>query len=265
MSDRRVSLRDVQRHLLEALRTLDDLCHQHELTYWLDGGTLLGAIRHKGFIPWDDDIDLCLPRKHFAHLRGIAQDLPDTVEYRSGREAGFAVNAKIIVPGLKGVPRGMPDKVQNARLPVGVDIIAVDPAARGLRTRRTVSRLGRALASRYAARERSEAADNAATRTAWRLLDRTPPGQVHLLQDWLVKAHSLADPDLLQYGIDTAMPDTVFPLPAVLPTRPVTFEGLNLPGPADPHEYLRIYYGDDYMTPPALRQSPHAGTFWHTG
>jgi lipopolysaccharide cholinephosphotransferase len=265
MSDCSVSLRDVQADLLEALRTFDDLCRQHGLTYWLDGGTLLGAVRHKGFIPWDDDVDVCLPREQFTALRDAARDLPDSVEFRSGREAGFAVNAKVIVIGLSGVPHGLPDEAQNACLPVGIDILAVDPTLRGVRTRQYVSRLGRALASRYAAGQRSQAADTALSRAAWRLMDRTPPGQVHFLQDCLVKAHSFADPELLQYGIDTAMPDTVFPLRTVLPTRPLTFQGLDLLGPADPHEYLRIYYGADYMTPPSVQRSPHASAFWYTG
>ena len=48
---------------VEILKDIDKFCQEHNITYFLIAGTLLGAVRHKGFIPWDDDIDVCMPRK----------------------------------------------------------------------------------------------------------------------------------------------------------------------------------------------------------
>ena len=58
-------LRDIQLADLKILKEIDRVCKEHELKYWIDFGTLLGAVRHKGFIPWDDDIDICMVRKDY--------------------------------------------------------------------------------------------------------------------------------------------------------------------------------------------------------
>ena len=58
-------LRDVQLIELEILLKFDHICKKYNLKYQLMSGTLLGAIRHKGFIPWDDDIDVCMLRKDY--------------------------------------------------------------------------------------------------------------------------------------------------------------------------------------------------------
>lgn len=61
-------VRDIQLANLALLKELDYVCKQNSLTYWLDGGTLLGAVRHKGFIPWDDDIDTAMFRADYEKI-----------------------------------------------------------------------------------------------------------------------------------------------------------------------------------------------------
>lgn len=59
---------------MELLNKLLEVCKKHDLRIWAEGGTLLGAVREHGFIPWDDDIDMAMPREDFNRLRELAND-----------------------------------------------------------------------------------------------------------------------------------------------------------------------------------------------
>ena len=69
---------EVQSKLLDMLVWFDRFCWENGLRYYALGGTLLGAVRHKGFVPWDDDIDLAMPREDYDKLHKIKKkELPD--------------------------------------------------------------------------------------------------------------------------------------------------------------------------------------------
>ena len=58
-------LRSLQLTQLEMLKKVDRICREHDIPYSLYAGTLLGAVRHQGFIPWDDDLDICMSRENY--------------------------------------------------------------------------------------------------------------------------------------------------------------------------------------------------------
>ena len=68
------SLRKLQKGDTLLLQIFDCVCRKYDLPYWLDSGTCLGAIRHQGFIPWDDDMDLCMLRDDYERARPILRD-----------------------------------------------------------------------------------------------------------------------------------------------------------------------------------------------
>lgn len=74
-------LRKWQMKLLEILVYFRDFCESHQLRFYLAWGTLIGAVRHKGFIPWDDDIDVQMPREDFEKLIAIWNNEADVSKF----------------------------------------------------------------------------------------------------------------------------------------------------------------------------------------
>ena len=70
-------LRQAQICMLNIMVEVDKICRKNNIPYWLDSGTLIGAVRHGRFIPWDDDIDICILEKDYKRLReALIKELP---------------------------------------------------------------------------------------------------------------------------------------------------------------------------------------------
>lgn len=69
----RIALEEKKAAMVNMLKAFAECCEQNGIRYWLDGGTLIGAARHKGFIPWDDDIDVMNPRGDVKKLKTLTK------------------------------------------------------------------------------------------------------------------------------------------------------------------------------------------------
>ena len=106
---------------LEVLHEIDRICKKHNITYFADWGTLLGAVRHKGFIPWDDDIDIGMLRDDYEKVLKIYRE-KYTDKYVvldiDSQETFPFYNAEIARIGTKNIPYVFKD----AKVPMGIDI-----------------------------------------------------------------------------------------------------------------------------------------------
>ena len=121
------TLRQVQLVQLEMAKEIKRVCDTLKIDYWLDGGTLLGAIRHKGFIPWDDDLDVAMKRDDYERfLREAPGQLSPAYElltWEKDRYYGLPF-AKIQKKGTLFVEETLPKKSQNNG--IFVDIMPYD-------------------------------------------------------------------------------------------------------------------------------------------
>ena len=74
-------LRHLQLVMLDIIRDIDAFCLQYGIEYYLLGGSALGAIRHEGFIPWDDDLDICMSAENYKRFVKIAKEKLDQDKY----------------------------------------------------------------------------------------------------------------------------------------------------------------------------------------
>ncbi|HFI0816809.1 TPA: phosphorylcholine transferase LicD, partial [Streptococcus suis] len=92
---RKLKMNSLHKVDIEIVKEVIDVCKKYDLTYYALGGTMLGAIRHKGFIPWDDDIDLGMPRKDYEKFLKVAprhlSDKLKVVNYKNTPEYHYYI------------------------------------------------------------------------------------------------------------------------------------------------------------------------------
>lgn len=119
-------LKKLQAVLTDILAVVDKFCKEHDIPYSVYGGTMIGAVRHKGFIPWDDDIDICMERGVYERFLRLWRENPIDGYYIAGDdEVGCLINhTKILKCGT--VLSNKADLEKPIPHEIWVDVFAID-------------------------------------------------------------------------------------------------------------------------------------------
>ena len=121
-------IRDLQMALLEILKTVDAICKKHNIQYSLASGTALGAVRHSGFIPWDDDLDIMFLRSEYDRFLEVAvEELKDT-DYVLQREFSekWPMSYSKIRKNNTAYIEGYKPKIPDIHQGIFIDLFPVD-------------------------------------------------------------------------------------------------------------------------------------------
>lgn len=123
-NSKELSIEDIHESLRQMLKKINKICEENGITYFLSGGTAIGAIREKGFIPWDDDLDIMLPRNDYEKLiRLLEKENGEEFKAYSLHDASWNRPYSCLVDERT---YGKHELVDYSHLGVTVDILPID-------------------------------------------------------------------------------------------------------------------------------------------
>jgi len=240
------TLRKAQMIMLQILITFDAICKKNNIPYWLSGGTLLGAKRHKGFIPWDDDLDVEVLQSDYQRLLSVLErELPSDMRLQTKKtDKNYIFEFAKIRDTKSYFAEDQNEKHHFRYNGIFIDIFPVE-ACLSLCLKHKFDR----IRIRYTNRKFSKNFFGRCFNTAigallplYYLYKYTARFLCKLLK---IKRYSLS-PGIFFYN--TRNIDKVFPL------KTIEFEGHRFNCPYDTDAYLKSLYGEEYMIAPPFEE-----------
>jgi len=267
---------EMKKVLMRMYQDVADVCAEHNLTIMLCGGSCLGAIRHHGFIPWDDDLDLCMPRGDYEKFKILLLQnvLVDGYEYLfpSPNKDSLCMFMKIYKKGTRCVEIG--SEYTNFPKGLSLDIFPLEGVSTDRLKRKftgVCANLLRLCANMVyeASYPVSETTRQMTTMSGWggvmvkvrRVLGKMMSLIEHRCwvnwYDNLVSNPTIGNLLSIPTGRKLYEGETL-PAEIFLPTRKAWFEGVEVEVPGRAEDYLKNLYGVNYMQlPPVEKRERH--------
>lgn len=264
------TLHHVQCLELMILKDFIKVCTEHNLTYFAYAGTGLGALRHKGFIPWDDDIDVCLPAAdHDKVLRIFEEQYSDKYEViNAQKNPQYPLpTSRIMIKGTQFCEEALRDLPLD--LGIFLDVYSLDTVSEGEKAFRKQARrawfwshlrllklIPRPFIVFHGWKGRLI---KAATYTVGTLVSLLPISLERCVAKEMQVRRMHADKPWkrVAYMCDTLPYDSSWTYDEVFPLQQLEFEGMKVNFPANLHEHLTKFYGDYMQLPPVEQRKNH--------
>lgn len=256
-----LSLNEIKQTEFELLKIFDTFCRENNIRYFLSNGTLLGAVKYKGFIPWDDDVDVLVPREDYDRLIAMFQDSDKVCLMSVEREPRYLYPfAKLCDTTTVKDETSLDNGVT---LGLNIDVFPLDAWDDDIKNAKREAREIKANISRLSlAKLRRPNAPGAVKRLAQAVLmvGCKLGGSRKFLKTIVdlanrkdqVESRYLGCKAWCIYGEREIIPAEVF-----ASTVEVEFEGQAFPAPIGYDTYLRSLYGDYEQDPPPEKQKTH--------
>ena len=227
---RNEDLRIMQLCNAELLHIFDKLCTKYNLRYWLDSGTLLGAIRHRGFIPWDDDLDVMMPREDYDKVIPLMKE--EMEKY------GIVVRWGGYYDSMGYMAR-LAFAYRTVETGIWMDIFPADCCYSKVPVAEIESVIQKNISiyQKYYFSQEKKCSVQQLTEKKMQIFNNIPKGKYKI---W----YRLPE---IVYGKHVVMDDN-----KLFPLQKANFEGYSLNVPADFDWYLSKVYGNNYMEYPRL-------------
>lgn len=245
-----VNLRDLQKEEFEILLEIDRICKKYGIKYFLNAGTLLGAVRHKGFIPWDDDIDVCMPLKDYKKFKRVSKKELNKNYFLQSFDTDLTSNwyTKVRKNGTTAIEAGGMHRPFHQG--IWVDVFPLIGVKKDSGWLKSVAR--RAVFAKNLLRIKNDYISEHKSLPAVKKLHRLVPLWAVRLFAKAVYLTTFRNPEKFEFcyclwaekRFKAKYRSALF-----ASSCDVEFEGYRFPSPENWDEYLTIEYGD-YMTPP---------------
>lgn len=246
----------LQNIILNIMKYIHDLCEKHQIEYYMIGGTALGAVRHEGFIPWDDDLDIAMTRENYDKFIQICQDEldPSDLYLQVGRKDWPLYFSKLRLKGTLFGEEGAGDEIAKENRGIFVDIFPLDYASNN-----QIGRIWQYVCSKLLVadclRNRNYHTKSWLKKMMLSLsLPLTFPKIRQFFYRQVIKYNKQHTSYIGDFFEITRLQDASYPQSLWGKPLKISFEKIELYGPEKMHDYLSTYFGDYMQLPPVEKR-----------